>query len=349
MSTRFVSIVDSLNDIPAPIGNDAGIGVFGGTLFARTAAGFIAAGPAQVGSTFFIDPVNGKDTNTGRSPIDAFKTLTVAYAALTAGKNDRLVHISNGSATSSIRLGANFDWNKDATHFVGIDSGVNLSNRSRIAPTAGIAGFANFFTVSASGCRFSNVQFFQGFTAGVAASICLTVTGSRNRFDNCHIAGMGSDDAADGHSATSRNLLISVGGENQFYRCTIGLDTIARDVANASVEFAGASERNKFVDCDFLLFATANTPVVVKVAAAAGIDRFHLFDNCRTFNAIKSGAGTAITGWASLAAAAGGLLALINPMAVGVTAWGVDATSKALMYVVGPVPSTGAGIGVNPA
>ena len=37
-----------------------------------------------------------------------------------------------------------------------------------------------------------------------------------------------------------------------------------------------------------------------------------------------------------MAASMGGLIALVQPSSVGVTAWGTDATSKAQTYVVGP-------------
>ena len=46
------------------------------------------------GRTFYLDPTNGNDENLGTSPDKAFKTLTAAYAALTANQNDILYYLA---------------------------------------------------------------------------------------------------------------------------------------------------------------------------------------------------------------------------------------------------------------
>lgn len=349
MATQFVENFDSTNQIPASPGH-TGVGAVGGTLYARSSAGVLSALSAQFsGQSFFVDPANGVDTNPGTSAAQAVATLGAALALAVAGRGDVVYLISNGATSASARLSANLDWNKANTHLIGISSGVNISNRSRIAPTLGATAFANFFTVSASGCLFQNLQFFQGFTAGVAASICLTVTGGRNAFVGCHIAGMSSTDGVDAQSTTSRDLLISGTGENQFINSTIGADTIARTVANACVEFAGGAPRNVFKNCLFNVFATGVGVLIVKVAAAAGSDRFQLFDNCTFINTIKSGAGTTMTGVSLLAASIGGLIYFRYCDNVGCGPWGSsDATTKAQIFVSGPITSNAAGIASAP-
>jgi hypothetical protein len=299
------------------------------------------------GKVYYLDPANGDNHNNGISPDQAVQTLAQGYALLRSGYNDVLVLVSNGATTSSARLSAGFTWAKSAAHLVGVSSGVNISNRSRIAPTAAVTAFANFFTVSGSGCLFSNIQWFQGFDTGVAAEICLTVTGGRNLFVNCHIAGMG--DTVSATDTGSRNLKITGTGENQFVNCVIGIDTVARTVANASLEFASGTPRNEFRNCQFPIFATGAGALIGITAGAAAMDRFQLFDRCTFLNSIKSGAGTAITGAFTLAASSGGLLMFRDLAMVGVTSLGSDATSKAQMYEFGPANSTSTGIGANPA
>jgi hypothetical protein len=301
--------------------------------------------PTQ-GNSYFCDPAAGADSNDGLTPTSAKRTLAAAYAMCASGKNDVVYLLSDGATASTARLSANFTWAKSATHLVGVSSGVNISNRSRIAPTAAVTAFADFFTVSGSGCLFQNIQFYQGFDTGVAAEICVTVSGSRNHFVGCHIAGMG--DAASATDTGSRNLKVS-GGENQFDDCTIGIDTVARTVANGSIELSGGAARNVFRNCMFPLYATGAGVFVFIAAAAAAIDRFTLFDRCTFLNSIKSGSGTAITGACSLAASAGGLLMFRDLAMVGCTALGADATSKAQIYTFGPANGTSTGIGANPA
>lgn len=321
-------------------------GALTGAVLAQLNANFAQIFPGS-GQQIFLDPVNGLDTNDGQTLGGAVQSLAQAYALATAGQNDIIWLVSDGTTSSTARLTAGFTWAKNATHLIGISSGVNLSNRSRIAPTTTATAFANFFTVTASGCVFQNIQWFQGFGTGVAAEICLTVTGGRNMFQNCHIAGMG--DTTGATDTGSRNLKISGTGENQFVNCTIGIDTVARTVANASIEFASGTPRNEFIDCVFPIFATNDAVLGLITSAAASLDRFTLFKRCLFVNSINSGSGTAIAGLATLASASGGLIVLDECTSVGVTAYGTDATSKGQMYLTGPATSNSSGIGVNPA
>lgn len=299
------------------------------------------------GTRYYVEPARGADNNDGtlQKPL---KTLRAGYDKAIAGRGDTVVLVSDGATTGTARLGAGFTWAKNNTHLVGIDSGVNLSNRARIAPTAGVTAFATLFTVSASGCRFQNIQWFHGFTAGTTAQICLSITGGRNLFIDCHIAGMGDTDAASAQDAGSRSVKIATTGENMFVRCTIGLDTVTRTVANASVEFAGGAPRNKFIDCDFPFITSAGTPLGVIVSAAAGSDRFQLFDRCRFINAIKS-TSTQMDALSTLAASIGGMHIYKDCTLIGITEYGSDATSRAQIYVDGGAPTAAtSGIAVNP-
>jgi hypothetical protein len=309
-------------------------------------AGLIGSQVPLFRNVYYVDAVHGSDVADG-SRTSPLRTVDVAYGLCVAGMNDAVAIIGDGTTASTWRLSTGFTWAKNATHLVGLSSGVNVSNRSRIAPTAGATAFANFFTVSASGCLFQNLQWFQGFGTGTTAEICMTVTGGRNMFVNCAISGMG--DTAGATDTGSRDLKISGTGENQFVDCTIGIDTIARTVANANIEFAGGAPRNEFRNCQMIMFATGAGALGVIVADAAGSDRFQLFDRLTVLNSIKSGSGTAITGLCSLAASMGGLLYFRDLAMVGVSSLGADATSKAQIYEFGPANSTSTGIGNNPA
>ena len=315
---------------------------------AQAIQGYVQSmGYGMTGTVYYLDPVNGNDTNPGTSPSQAVASLAQGYALLTSGNNDVLVLVSNGATSSTARLTAGFTWAKSAAHLIGVSSGVNISNRSRIAPTTSATAFANLFTVSGSGCLFSNIEWFHGFGTGVAAEIALTVSGGRNMFYNCHVGGMG--DTTGATDTGSRCVLITGTGENQFVNCVIGLDTIARTVANANVEFAGGTPRNEFRNCQFIMYATVNTALVGITSAAAAMDRFQLFDRCTVINSIKSGSGTAIAGAFTLAAASGGLIAMRDLATIGVTSLGSDATSKGQIYVFGAANSTSTSIAANPA
>lgn len=300
------------------------------------------------GDILYLDPHYGYDGNDGSLPTKAVQTLARGYALLRDGRNDVLILMEDGTTSATARLSSGFTWAKNAAHLIGTAPLTYMSQRSRIAPTAAITAFANFFTLSGSGNLFQGIQWFHGFDTGTTSQICMTVTGGRNVFQSCHIAGMG--DAASAQNANSRSLKFGAGGsENVLRNCTIGIDTVTRTQANASVEFSGGCTRNIFEDCVFPFMGSAAGVLGIIVSAAAGSDRFQMFDRCKFINAIKS-TSTQMTALSTLAASMGGMLLFKDCTLVGITEFGSDATSLAQIYVDGAsVVAATSGIAVNPS
>lgn len=227
------------------------------------------------GKNFFVMPVNGPGSS-ARSPRTAIKTLAATLAKCKTGKNDvvRLLAEGNAAAETTDYQSATLDWNLDLCHLIGVPDGGNISPRARIAFASNYDTASNLFTVSGNACKFKNLGFFAG-VAGTLPTGCVKVTGSRNLFENCHIAGIGHDN---NDIANAYSLYLS-GSENTFKNCTIGLDTISRGTGdNAELVLAGGA-RNQFIDCLFISWAGANTHQFVK-RALSGNDRFTLFKRC---------------------------------------------------------------------
>lgn len=319
------------------------------------------------GTWFFVNPAYGNDGNDGQSPSTAFATLYMAHSRMTAGKNDVCVLIGDGSATGTARLSTTLaqsitpgatsgtlNWSKNACHLIGVTAPTGVAQRARIAPPAGTYtqatfGSGNFVVVSAQGCIFQNFSVFNGFSTGGNNQICWTDSGGRNYYANVQFGGAG--DSASAASTSSRSLLVTGStGENQFVNCTVGLDTVARSVANASLEFAAGSPRNVFKNCLFPMVASASSPLFVTTAGASAIDRFQWFYDCLFVNDINS-SGTALTAGVVMAASAGGILVMQRCTLVGgntSTNWG-DATAMTQMWVDGGAPTAGStGLAVNP-
>lgn len=297
---------------------------------------FLLSAFGTVGSVAYLAPAVGNDT-TGvlNDPDLPYDTLTGAYGALTTGKNDICLLVGDGGTTGTARQDLAFTWAKNATHLFGLASPSLFSSRARIAPTSttvGAAGNINYMTVSGSGNYFANLQIWAGFATGLANTIALTVSGSRNVFENCHIVGLA--DAVSAADAGSRCLKIT-GHENLFRHCVIGIDTVSRGAANASVELASMAARNVFEDCTFVSLASAATPIYLKVAAVQGIDRLTSFLRCRFQNFVAGPTGTTLTGVATMAVNAGGLFYMEDCVRIGVTDWGTDAASLAQIYLSG--------------
>jgi len=291
------------------------------------------------GNIYYCDPVNGSDSNAGRAATNAVKTLAQGYSLLVSGHNDVLVLIGNGASTGSARV-TTFTWAKDAAHLVGMCSPAALSQRARIAfpTTTGLTVTANFFTVSGNGCLFQNLSFFQGASAGqtgIAAEICMTVSGMRNAFLNCDFEGMG--DSVGATDTGSRNLLITA-GENFFSHCNVGIDTVVRTNINASVEIKGNIPRTIFEDCTFPIWSSDGLQYILFGAAASALDRFTLFKRCNVMAAVN---GTVLAAVCKLVANVGGIVCFdsgcgfFNCTAVG------DATSKAQIFVSGGTATNG--------
>lgn len=301
-------------------------------------------GLLQVGNVYFCQPnttlaASGQDGSLTKP--DA--TLLAAYNRCVTGHNDVVVIVGNGGTGATARVDSAFTWSKDATHLLGICSPVLLSQRARIAPTSTTTAFTPFFTISGNGCLFQNIQWFHGFATGTTSQICMVVTGSRNAFKNCHVAGMG--DAESAVSAGSRSLKIGAAGsgENLFKDCTIGVDTgTKRTGANASVELAAGTTRNVFRRCLFPFWCSADSPLGIVGTGNSCVDRFNLFESCRFINAVNS-QGTAMAVLGSFSTSApGGMVLFVDHTTVGVTILG-DANFLANSYINAPAVSATAG------
>lgn len=331
--------------------------VSGGGAFTRQNISDINSNFSQVlpftsGNIIYLNPASANTLAQDGSAQRPYTTLAAAYSATRNGMNDVIVLVGNGATSATARVEAAFTWSNNATHLIGIASPVLLSQRARIAPTGSTTAFSPFFTVSGSGCLFQNIEWFHGFTTGMATEICMTVTGSRNYFKNCQFAGMADTDHASADGAGSRHLKIgSAGsGENVFEDCTIGEDTTARTTTNASVELAGGTPRNIFRRCYFPVFATNAGVLGILGTGNACVDRFNEFHDCVFVNSIKSGAGTAMTALGSFTTGApGGLVVLKGCAAIGVTKFG-DTNFLANSYIdMAAVSASAGGLGVNPS
>lgn len=246
--------------------------------------------PSQ-GNVYFVNPQFGNDVGNDGSRNSPLATLAAALALATAGQND-IIYLCASSNTAALTTAyqlANLNWNKGMVHLIGVNAGPMIGQRSRVSNLSTATTFANLFTVSANGCLFANLEFFQGAgpTDPSAASTCVTVSGDRNVFRNCQISGVGDSTLND----TGSNDLTVSGSENLFDSCYIGLDTVLRSSALAGVVMSGTNTRNTFLNCQFEAYTSSTSYKFVTVAT--GTDRFVKFKSCE-FNAVQNITSSAI-------------------------------------------------------
>jgi hypothetical protein len=268
---------------------------------------------------FFVQETTTAGVAAGSGTAAApFNTLDQALAACTAGANDVVF------LTGTVHVTAAVAWSKNNTHLVGLCAPSD-NDRARIS-ASGSTVFTPLVNVTASGCIFMDIGTFHGF-ANASAQICWAEAGGRNFYQGCQFLGMGNATAA--AHVGSRSLTIAGSGENKFYDCTIGLDTIARGAANASLELLSGTPRNVMRGCIFQMLASAGTPLHITVGSG-GMDRYLLLDKCSLINCVDSG-GSTISAAIVANASAGGTVLVQDGFSVGATA----------IATTGPVRGTG--------
>lgn len=258
-----------------------------------------------------------------------FTSIESAYDAATTNSNDVIYLVGRASQS----LTAVEVWSKNYVHIIGKCAPCGIGNRARIFMTSTVTG-TPMVTISGTGCIFKDISIFHGI-ANAAALIAVTLTGSRNYFENVRIAGIGNDTQ---DAAGAASLKLDGAAENKFVDCVIGLDTIARGTAaNSEIFVDGASLRNTFKDC--LIYAwiehATNHPLV-KLNDATAIDRFLLFDNC-TFYHFSPNYATTQTGIFKLVAdLTQGYIILKNCVGMSgtssATKWDADDRNKCYLF-----------------
>lgn len=237
--------------------------------------------PRSRGSkVFVVDSVNGSNGNPGTKWDAPLATVEAAYALCTDLKNDAVLLVGNGTSNTAA---AAITWSKNYTHLIGLCS-PTPEPRSCIKNTAALAT-TPFITWSASGCVVKNISFWHESSSN-AALVALLVSGGRNHFESCQVAGaIGTNNVTGARS-------LQVGGANAsgnvFKNCVIGNDTIQVVNGVFDMEFVSGAMHTRFEDCIFAHSAGHTAVGHVSVAAAAGCGRLNVFKKCLFINEVPS-------------------------------------------------------------
>lgn len=259
---------------------------FGAKIMPEDIAGMI--GLPSVGNIFYVDPTAGSDTaNNGKSVDNAYATAAKALSSMSADNDDILVIAGTGS-TGRTAESAVIDWNKRRTHIIGNSPARRMTPRNGIGANYGGGSTTPVFKVSANNCSFSNLT----FASFADNDILVEVTSDYNTFNNCHFQGIAH--ATPASEAGARSLLLTDAEENEFNNCTIGIDTVTRAAANASLELTGSCPRNQFRGCLFPVYTSNAGAFWVKADTGNAFERFLVFEDCLFTNATL-GSSTVMT------------------------------------------------------
>lgn len=305
-----------------------------------------APGLFSNGKSFFVDPTNGNDGRDGQSVESAFKTLTRAYAKLTANRNEVVYLIGNAS---SISLSATLTWAKAYTHLVGICAPVNVGQRARIFQTATATGVSPMIDVTATGCSFRNLYLFHGVD-DATSKICFRIGAARTYLENVHLAGIGH---ATMDVANASSLAFAAGASECLIRgCSIGVDTIGSGANGTEIDFVAgaAASRITFEDCLIYRWITAAGHALVTVRDGTAIDRFIRFRRCLFLTESENHGTTATSVFSIPAGIAQGYIILdpdCNMLTDGASGSGDwDSNNRGILFNGGVAPAAAAAGGV---
>lgn len=261
-------------------------------------------GLPSVGEIFYIDAGSGSDTaNAGKDANDAFASASQALSAMTADQDD-VVIIAGTNSTGRTSEAANIDWNKRRTHIIGNGPLRKINPRNGIS-FAAAATTSPSFLVSEKDCSFTNFSLAQFNDVNVL----MNTTADYNSYSYMHFQGIGNATAGDDTAA--RSIVLTGAEENEFVNCTIGLDTVTRSAANASLELTGSCPRNKFIGCDFPMFADSADALWIKADTGNCYERFLQLENC-FFNNPDGSSSTTLTIGFDLSTTGNGDINMLN-------------------------------------
>jgi len=293
-----------------PARNDIPTLKYGNKILPNDLAGML--GLPTVNDIFYVDPTNGSDTaNSGTEQNDAYATVTKAYAMATSGKHD-VVLVSPTGGTGRTTEPAAITWAKRFTHLIGSAAPTKDSPRAGLA--FGALGGNDCFTLSENGNIFSNIM----VATYADNNVLFNMTGDYNNFNGVHFAGIGDDTAGDDTAA--RSLVLTGSAHNLFDDCTIGVDTVTRSAANASLELTGTCPRNVFRNTYFPVWADNAGVLFVKADTGNCFERYLVFEDCKFMNS-PQGSSTTMTIGMDLSTTGNGTVYLVgqNTIIHGVT------------------------------
>lgn len=303
--------------------------------------------PFIAGQWFFVDPTSGSSGASGLDPVNAVDSIVTAYGLCTSGAGDGICLISRGVTTAGTTsyLTAALDWTKWGITVFGVCAPTRFSQRSRIANGSAALALAYLIDVQGSNNSFYNLSFYNGGTTGAGG---VRVSGDRNYFENVHfMGGMGMTTP----TITDYDLYLTSAEENTFVNCVIGSDTFNKsDIAGAELFVASLSQRNRFINCEFLSYRSAGTTAgIINLVGGDSISRTMIFDNC-LFHMYRDGNVTAEATVVIGTVPNNGFVIFKNCFRHGFTDWAaVAATGRVYSASVAATEAGGITIAANPS
>jgi hypothetical protein len=314
---------------------DYGISSFGVPVFGG--AGFPSNAP---GKHFWVDSVNGDDSNNGKTYKRAKKSISAGYALMTTNHHD-VLHVVGGATAYTNTAVLTFD--KDYCHVIAHTSPIFTGGRARITNTV-TSATAGEFVISGTGCTFAGLHFQWGDSATATSVVGVALSGNGgNAFLNCSFDGPVNATVAGGTAI--RNLTITSSQDNYFGNCSFGGRTIlSNSAAGALVSFNGTNNSNNvFENCIFNMYNSTTTSAAVSwVDGAVPTSGWTLFRKCTFMNHTAVAVADVIRNTTTAAGMI--LLDYCAVCGLGTTVWATNLLTN--IFTIGPAGNEAGGIAI---
>ena len=208
---------------------------------------------------------------TNTDPVFHHTTIESAYNACVSGRNDMIIVSPDSHSRAEAGV-----WAKNMTHLIGAYGPARMNMRSRFGQSA---AFSPCLTVSGYGNTFANTYYMHG-TASATNLNCITDSGGRNSWINCHF--LGQDATA--MDEAGYNLFYLDNNESYFKDCFFGGDGAAM-TDGTLLKFGDNVDppRSVFENCIFMMQADAADPTFIDVEFGCG-NCWLIFKNCLFLN-----------------------------------------------------------------
>lgn len=199
------------------------------------------------------------------------------------------------------------------------------------AATAGATTIANYmsYLIDFQASNIWGRNFSIGNWLATAQDLgCVKVSGARMAFENVHMIGAGN--ATPGAVAsTPSDLKLDGAEEIDFYGCTFGTDSVAKEAANGEILVDGGCWRIGFQGCKILSKSATAGKVAVFSADASSFSGIMSFENCKFHNWNENGITAVDDAFGGTGATSGDFAVDADCSTVGYTGWGAGVYNAA--------------------
>jgi len=265
------------------------------------------------GEVFYVDYLNGSDSDDGKTPDSAFKTLGQAHTAVTTNKGDTIY--LNGSTGTHIQEAAMLTWSKNRVSVIGIGpaGAADPQPEIQLSSTANAADNAATIKVTGHGNSFTNCYFMNAGTHTNSVT-ALWDAGENNIYTNCQFAKITDLGVAGVSHVEAR------GDTTTWRNCKFGVDWVLCSAARYGVNIKGTGgsarmKHNIFEDCYFVVATDDGDYEHVHVYNTSSLAFNNIWKNCTFSNCLTTSIGAVACDDAvnSVAGLVEGSLFFVNP------------------------------------